>query len=73
MLRGFRSAAVAVGMIGLTALTGCAETTYPTLPSLGGSGGNLLTKEQQQKTITDMQTEQATHGAEAAREIEGHK
>jgi hypothetical protein len=73
MLRGFRSAAVALGMIGLAALTGCAETTYPTLPSLGGSGGNLLTKEQQQKTINEMQTEQATHGAEAAKEIEGHK
>lgn len=73
MLRGFRSAAVAIGLIGLATLTGCAETTYPTLPSLGGSGGSLLTKEQQQKTINDMQTEQATHGAEAAKEIEGHK
>jgi hypothetical protein len=73
MLRGLRTAAVALSLTGSAGLYGCAETSYPTLPSLGGIGSTLLTKEQQQKTIADMKTEQETHGAEAAKEIEGRK
>jgi hypothetical protein len=73
MLRGFKTAVVAISFIGLAGLTGCSGTSYPTLPSLGGIGGNLLTKEQQQQTINEMKSEQENHGAEAAKEIEGHK
>ena len=73
MLRGFKTAALAMSLFGLAGLAGCAETSYPTLPSLGGIGSPLLTKEQQQKTINDMKTEQENHGAETAKEIEGNR
>jgi len=71
MLRGLKTALVALSVLGVAALTGCAEVNYPRLPDLGGIGRNLLTPQEQQKTINDMRTEQETHGAEAAKEIEG--
>jgi hypothetical protein len=52
------------------ALAGCAETTYPRLPGLGGIGTTLLTPKEQEKAISDLATEQKSHGNQAAEEIE---
>ncbi len=73
MLRGIKLTAAVLCVVAAASLTGCAETSYPRLPDLTGIGGNLLTPQQQQQAIKDLSTEQQTHGAEAAKSIEGHQ
>lgn len=55
----------------LAALCGCAETSYPRLPGLSGIGATLLTPKEQEKAISDLSSEQKSHGDQAAEEIEG--
>jgi hypothetical protein len=70
MLRGLRIAAAVLCVGAPAALSGCAETIYPRLPDLGGASSNLLTPQEQEKTINDLSSEQKSHGAEAAKAIE---
>lgn len=70
MLRGFKTAAVVLCVVGAAALSGCSQAIYPRLPDLGNVGGNLLTPSEQEKAIKDLTAEQKTHGAQAAKDIE---
>ncbi|MGB0085592.1 MAG: hypothetical protein WBP94_09510 [Rhodomicrobiaceae bacterium] len=73
MLRGFKTAAVVLCVVGSAGLSGCAETSYPRLPDLTGIGHDLLTPQQQQQAIKDLSTEQQARGTDAAKAIEGHQ